>query len=80
MGSDLARRFIPSTSLGKSAEFVGSTATRTTGDTENFIVLIQWAVCEVVIIPDFSDLIHTDKTDVFPAGIILRPAPRNVPS
>lgn len=43
MGSDLARRFRPSTSLGKSAGFLASTATRTTGLTLNFITLMLWA-------------------------------------
>ena len=37
MGSDLASRFSPSTSLGRSDGFLASTATRTTGDTLNFI-------------------------------------------
>mmetsp|Transcript_8811 Transcript_8811/g.37259 ORF Transcript_8811/g.37259 Transcript_8811/m.37259 type:complete len:234 (-) Transcript_8811:1336-2037(-) len=39
MGSDLDRRLRPSTSLGRSCEFLHSTATRTTGETENFIAL-----------------------------------------
>merc|ERR1719424_489468 len=39
-GSDLERRFRPSTSLGRSLGFLGWTATRTTGDTEYFIVMI----------------------------------------
>mmetsp|Transcript_10188 Transcript_10188/g.16303 ORF Transcript_10188/g.16303 Transcript_10188/m.16303 type:complete len:227 (+) Transcript_10188:701-1381(+) len=39
MGSDLDRRLSPSTSLGRSCEFLHSTAQRTTGDTENFIAL-----------------------------------------
>lgn len=37
IGSDLARRFRPSTSFGNSAGFFGSTATLTTGETLNFI-------------------------------------------
>ena len=37
MGSLLASRFSPSTSLGRSDGFLASTATRTTGDTLNFI-------------------------------------------
>merc|ERR1719160_264232 len=37
-GSDLERRLRPSTSLGRSLGFLGETATRTTGDTEYFIV------------------------------------------
>mmetsp|Transcript_1738 Transcript_1738/g.6049 ORF Transcript_1738/g.6049 Transcript_1738/m.6049 type:complete len:330 (+) Transcript_1738:455-1444(+) len=40
MGSDLERRFRPSTSLGRSCACLHSTATRTTGDTENFIALM----------------------------------------
>merc|ERR1719387_2921066 len=39
-GSDLDRRLRPSTSLGRSFGFLGCTATRTTGDTEYFIVMI----------------------------------------
>merc|ERR1719310_2613013 len=39
-GSDFARRFKPSTSLGRSLGFLGPTATRTTGDTEYFMVTI----------------------------------------
>merc|ERR1719352_784730 len=39
-GSDLERRLRPSTSLGRSLGFLGCTATRTTGDTEYFIVTI----------------------------------------
>ena len=38
IGSDLASRFRPSTNFGNSEGFFGSTATRTTGDTENFII------------------------------------------
>jgi len=38
MGSDFASRFRPSTNLGNSDGFFASTATRTTGDTENFII------------------------------------------
>merc|ERR1719198_2888085 len=37
-GSDLERRLRPSTSLGRSLGFLGVTATRTTGDTEYFMV------------------------------------------
>ena len=43
MGSDLASRLRPSTSLGRSDAILGSTATRTTGETENFIALIVCA-------------------------------------
>merc|ERR1719160_1736008 len=39
-GSDLERRLRPSTSFGRSLGFLGETATRTTGDTEYFIVTI----------------------------------------
>merc|ERR1719163_2219062 len=39
-GSDLERRLRPSTSLGRSLGFLGPTATRTTGETEYFIVTI----------------------------------------
>merc|ERR1719502_895684 len=39
-GSDLERRLRPSTSLGRSFGFFGETATRTTGETEYFIVTI----------------------------------------
>jgi len=39
-GSDLESFFNPSTNLGKSAAFLTSTATLTTGDTEYFIDLM----------------------------------------
>merc|ERR1719502_1231677 len=39
-GSDLERRLRPSTSLGRSFGFLGWTATRTTGETEYFMVTI----------------------------------------
>merc|ERR1719163_1294251 len=39
-GSDLDKRLRPSTSLGRSLGFLGCTATRTTGDTEYFMVMI----------------------------------------
>ena len=42
-GSDLERRLRPSTSLGRSCEFLHSTATRTTGETENFMTLMLCA-------------------------------------
>mmetsp|Transcript_10011 Transcript_10011/g.37140 ORF Transcript_10011/g.37140 Transcript_10011/m.37140 type:complete len:227 (-) Transcript_10011:1489-2169(-) len=56
MGSDLERRFNPSTSLGRSWEFLHSTATRTTGDTENFIALMVCASssCSPVIVAFFA--------------------------
>merc|ERR1719421_14435 len=41
-GSDLERRLRPSTSLGRSLGFLGVTATRTTGDTEYFMVTMGW--------------------------------------
>eukprot|EP01139_Manchomonas_bermudensis_P019047 Amastigsp_a676327_4345.p3 type:complete len:327 gc:universal Amastigsp_a676327_4345:366-1346(+) len=50
-GSDLERRLSPSTSLGRSEGFLGSTATRTTGDTENFMTLKLCATSEVVMVP-----------------------------
>merc|ERR1711981_342833 len=51
IGSDLARRFNPSTSLGKSCAFFGSTATLTTGETENFITFRLCASLNVVMVP-----------------------------
>merc|ERR1711962_100892 len=54
IGSDLARRFIPSTSLGSCCWSLGSTATRTTGDTENFICFMLWACSKVVKVPVFT--------------------------
>merc|ERR1719408_1015869 len=42
-GSDLERRLRPSTSLGRSLGFLGVTATRTTGETEYFMVTMGWA-------------------------------------
>ncbi|BAS74101.1 Os01g0723025 [Oryza sativa Japonica Group] len=42
-GSDLARRFNPSTSLGSSEAFLQATDLRTTGDTENFMALMGCA-------------------------------------
>merc|ERR1719316_2426605 len=39
-GSDLESRFRPSTSLGRSLGFLGCTATRTTGETEYFMVMM----------------------------------------
>mmetsp|Transcript_867 Transcript_867/g.2318 ORF Transcript_867/g.2318 Transcript_867/m.2318 type:complete len:329 (+) Transcript_867:634-1620(+) len=43
MGSERARRLRPSTSLGRSEATLGSTATRTTGDTENFMAFMGCA-------------------------------------
>merc|ERR1719299_146833 len=51
MGSDLDSLFKPSTSLGKSEGFLGSTATRTTGETENFMTFMLWASLKVVMVP-----------------------------
>merc|ERR1719447_262423 len=51
IGSDLDRRLRPSTSLGRSAGFLGSTATLTTGDTENFICFMLCASLRVVMVP-----------------------------
>lgn len=45
------KKYKPSTSLGKSAGFLGSTATRTTGDTLNFITLMLWASLKVEMVP-----------------------------
>merc|ERR1719327_615248 len=55
-GSDLDRRLRPSTSLGRSLGFFGETATRTTGETEYFMVTIG---CESVasasaMVPDLT--------------------------
>lgn len=47
-------RNIPSTNLGKSAGFFGSTATRTTGETENFITFMLCASLNVVMVPVFT--------------------------
>merc|ERR1719231_305690 len=41
-GSDFESRLRPSTSLGRSLGFFAATATRTTGDTEYFMVMIGW--------------------------------------
>ncbi|KYM76579.1 hypothetical protein ALC53_13022, partial [Atta colombica] len=60
IGSDFAKQannklswetYIPSTNFGKSAGFFGSTATRTTGDTENFITFMLCASLNVVMVP-----------------------------
>mmetsp|Transcript_13967 Transcript_13967/g.58324 ORF Transcript_13967/g.58324 Transcript_13967/m.58324 type:complete len:312 (-) Transcript_13967:1326-2261(-) len=50
MGSDLARRLRPSTSLGRSEATLHSTATRTTGDTENFMFLSGCASVSVWLV------------------------------
>mmetsp|Transcript_1330 Transcript_1330/g.5284 ORF Transcript_1330/g.5284 Transcript_1330/m.5284 type:complete len:206 (+) Transcript_1330:1035-1652(+) len=70
MGSDLARRRRPSTSLGRSDEFLGCTATRTTGDTENLSCLMLWATSEVEMVPDLSRYWSTPtRAAVLPAGM-----------
>merc|ERR1740128_1590159 len=51
MGSDLANLLRPSTSLGRSAGFLHSTATLTTGETENFMTFMLWASLKVVRVP-----------------------------
>ena len=53
IGSDLASLLRPSTNLGSSWGFLGSTATRTTGDTENFICFMLCASLQdsLVIVP-----------------------------
>merc|ERR1719436_2092696 len=53
-GSDLDRRLRPSTSLGRSWALLGSTATRTTAATENFIVWNGWVSSLSQIVPDLS--------------------------
>lgn len=42
---------LPSTNFGRSAGFFGSTATRTTGDTENFMTFMLCASLNVVMVP-----------------------------
>jgi hypothetical protein len=42
---------MPSTSFGKSAGFLASTATRTTGETENFMTFRLWASLKVEMVP-----------------------------
>merc|ERR1711865_829629 len=51
MGSDLDRRLRPSTSLGRSAGFLGRTDTSTTGDTLYFMTLMLWAISWVEMVP-----------------------------
>ncbi len=53
-GSDFERRLRPSTSLGRSAAFLTSTATWTTGGTEDFMAFMLCAVSEVVRVPLLS--------------------------
>lgn len=51
VGSNFASFFRPCTSLGKSAGFLGSTETRTTGAREYFMVLIQDELSLSLIVP-----------------------------
>merc|ERR1719230_226577 len=85
-GSDLERRLRPSTSLGRSLGFLGVTATRTTGETEYFIVTIG---CDSVAsasarVPDLTMYWSTPtRAHVLPAGhdstaSVLRPIMRMV--
>ena len=53
-------RLRPSTSLGKSDAFFASTATRTTGETLNFICFMLWA-CKSVDMQCMSDYNHNRK-------------------
>mmetsp|Transcript_4935 Transcript_4935/g.15937 ORF Transcript_4935/g.15937 Transcript_4935/m.15937 type:complete len:272 (-) Transcript_4935:1259-2074(-) len=53
-GSDFPRRLRPSTSLGRSEGFLGSTATRTTADTENFMLTSGWVSGESARVPDLA--------------------------
>mmetsp|Transcript_17689 Transcript_17689/g.29905 ORF Transcript_17689/g.29905 Transcript_17689/m.29905 type:complete len:271 (+) Transcript_17689:531-1343(+) len=50
-GSDLESFLSPSTSLGRSAAFLTSTETLTTGDTEYFMTLMLWAVSSEAMVP-----------------------------
>jgi hypothetical protein len=50
MGSERARRLSPSTSLGRSDAILGSTATRTTGETENFMAFMGWASSQTSLV------------------------------
>ena len=71
-GSDLDRRLRPSTSLGRSAEFLHSTATRTTGDTENFMDLMVCASSWSEMVPFLTRYWSTPTSaHVLPAGMSL---------
>mmetsp|Transcript_5770 Transcript_5770/g.15487 ORF Transcript_5770/g.15487 Transcript_5770/m.15487 type:complete len:226 (+) Transcript_5770:728-1405(+) len=73
MGSDLDRRLRPSTSLGRSWEFLHSTATRTTGETENFIALRVCASSSVSpVMVAFLEMNWSSPTHatVLPAGTV----------
>merc|ERR1719197_278903 len=85
-GSDLERRFRPSTSLGRSLGCLAATATRTTGETEYFIVTIG---CDSVAsasarVPDLTMYWSTPtRAHVLPAvhastASVLRPIMRMV--
>merc|ERR1719327_740432 len=85
-GSDLERRLRPSTSLGRSFGFLGCTATRTTGETEYFMVTIG---CDSVasasaMVPAFRMYWSTPtRPQVLPAvtdstASVLRPIMRMV--
>mmetsp|Transcript_12584 Transcript_12584/g.27326 ORF Transcript_12584/g.27326 Transcript_12584/m.27326 type:complete len:208 (+) Transcript_12584:850-1473(+) len=68
-GSDLERRLRPSTSLGRSDEFLTWTATRTTGDTEYFIWRMLWAPSKLEMVPVFRRYESTPtRAHVLPAG------------
>merc|ERR1719470_26489 len=69
MGSDLDSLFNPSTSLGRSAGFLGSTATLTTGETENFMTFMLCASLKVVMVPVLTKNWSTPtRPQMFPAG------------
>merc|ERR1719204_2484517 len=68
-GSDFDSRFKPSTNFGRSCAFLGSTATRTTAATVNFMVLNGWAVSLVTMVPVLSKYWSTPmRPTKFPAG------------
>jgi hypothetical protein len=58
--SDLVSHFRHSTSLGDSDAFLTSTATWTTGETENFIIIMLCAVLDVVRVPLEKELIDAN--------------------
>merc|ERR1712127_657929 len=69
IGSDLERRSRPSTSFGRSDGFLHSTATRTTGDTENFITLMLWEPSHEVMVPVLTRNWSTPtRPQMLPAG------------
>merc|ERR1719505_290029 len=73
IGSDLASRLRPSTSLGRSAGFLGSTATRTTGDTLNFMTFMLCASFKVEMAPVLATLVLVTDTLVPTATASLPP-------